>query len=103
MPPIAIRGKGYEGVPATGPGVMPPRTVLPDSEEVVVRAAVSRGELDARRLLWNGRHTSLVGLCREQALGPELAVFEIPGQLLAVFVELLLRFRRARRALRQSY
>jgi len=31
-----MRGKGYDGVPAVNPGVIPPRMVFPDSVDVVV-------------------------------------------------------------------
>lgn len=43
MFPDGILGKGYEGVPATRPGVVPPRIVLPDSVDVVVVVVVVVG------------------------------------------------------------
>jgi hypothetical protein len=42
-----IRGKGYEGVPATGAGVMPPRIVLPDSVDVEVKVEEVSGVVKA--------------------------------------------------------
>lgn len=42
-----MRGNGYEGVPATNPGVTPPRIVFPDSVDALVGMARCRGELDA--------------------------------------------------------
>ena len=48
MFPDGILGKGYDGVPATRPGVVPPRIVLPDSVEVVVVVGSGVGELSLR-------------------------------------------------------